>query len=156
MNGRQTSDRPAEPGKERTVKEHLTHGAFPDDLRVFTSVLDDSDTRVLRIAIREIGLRGSGAEAPQLVPLLAHGDEAVRLGVLHALTRIGTMAEVPALIERLDPGDRAQFRAARHALEEITGHNIGVGLDPDERLRETIAADWRQWWGERKAEGQPR
>jgi len=29
MNGRQTSDRPAEPGKERTVKEHLTHGAFP-------------------------------------------------------------------------------------------------------------------------------
>lgn len=134
---------------------YLSRGPFPDQLRVFASVLGDPDTRVVRVAIRELSLRGDDAWAPEVGALLAHADPQVQLAAVQALERIGTFDQLPSLVDLLLPEDRSLFRATRKTLEAISGHRIGAELDPKLPRRQEIAAEWRKWLAEGPKPAEP-
>jgi len=125
---------------------YLSRDRFPKDIGSFEFALHDPDTRVVRLALQQLGLRAPPGRSGAILPFLQHENPEVVLDALHALGAVGTAAEVPIILEAMDPADRSQFGAARAACERITNHSLGLGLDPDLGERKSPKLAWWAWW----------
>ncbi|MBT4028433.1 MAG: hypothetical protein HOE66_03350 [Planctomycetes bacterium] len=137
-----------EPGFRLQGAEYLSHLDFEQSISVFRGALLDSDLRLVRIGLVELGLRLEVGEGAFLYPLLSHTDSDVAFDALQALARIAVMSDVPALLEQLDPTKRSHFRMAHKGLEAASGNVIGSDLDPNQDRRQELHDLWQQWWAE--------
>lgn len=124
---------------------YLARDLFPGDLDVFIGALVDSDSRVLQVALNQLGLRGGPTDAECALDFLDHQSMAVRIAACGCLERAGEMAQAPSLLPLLVPENRALFRAARRALQSLCQHRVAIGFDPRLAEREEIAIGWRLW-----------
>ncbi len=136
------------PDPEMRLKgiRYLARDRFPNDVGVMEFALRDQDPRILVIALEQIAQRSERGRQAAVLPLLQHDDERVVLRALRALRQVGTETALGAVITAMDPDNRAQFRAARDAAEAISGHAIGLGLDPSLEERRQIKKAWVDWF----------
>ncbi len=138
--------------------------------------LGDTDVEVRRLAFE--GVRGKElvAEAtPVLIELLPGEGLVMRREIVRALGKAGSSAALPVVRTRVLDEDAATSQIAIRALAERRDAgsvpNLIAALDSDSRGVRTYAmralvvitkeraggtvADWKRWWGKRKAETSP-
>ena len=124
---------------------YLARDRFPGDLDVFIDALYDVDLRIVRVALNQIGLRGSASDADFARDFLDHPNIEVRISACGCIERGGDVDQAWAILPLLIPEDRALFRAARRCLQSICGETILYELDPNLEQRTAIAAGWQLW-----------
>jgi len=97
------------------------------------------------VAMKELSRRGGREYVARLIPYSSHQDREVRMDALRALGKIGDLDELPVVLSALNPEDREVFRVAQKSLEEMSGHVIGLSLDPSLEERRELQAAWREW-----------
>lgn len=127
---------------------YLARDRFPKDIVTFELALKDPDVRVMRLALEQLALRSEFGRTDGIGPLADHEDAQVATAALRALGALGTAEDMPYILNAMNPENRSQFAAARGAAERITGHTIGVGLDPGLEERRNIQLAWDSWWKE--------
>ncbi len=125
---------------------YLARGSFADDVLVFLESLEDSESRVVAIALRQLGIRAPGEIQDFVAEFLDHPDPAVRDAAVEAAGRTANLALVPMLLARLNPQDRTAFRRLRSALTRLTGRMQGLEMDPNLEERGALMRGWRLWW----------
>ncbi|MHC4380791.1 MAG: hypothetical protein ACYSU1_06855 [Planctomycetota bacterium] len=128
--------------------DYLSRDRFPKDVGNFEIALRDPDARIVHGALEQLALRSERGRYAAVMPSLEHADPAVVVQALQTLGALGTVTVMPRVLVHLEPEDRARFRAARSAAEQITGHTIGLGMDPGFEERKVLALAWRTWWQE--------
>lgn len=90
---------------------------------------------------------------PDLRPLVADEDPAVRFEVARSLVSMGDLKYAPVLIEGLD-SEKAPVRYnCQMALRDATKRDFGYDhLEEDLATRRQGALRWRQWWGEQQGD----
>lgn len=134
--------------------EYLSRDRFPRDVGNFEIALRDPDPRIVRLCLQQLAERGEPGRFAAVLPSLEHGDPEVVVEALQALGALGTAEILPRLLEHMVAEDRARFRAARSSAERVTGHTIGLGMDPGFEEREVLALAWRTWWQENQGSAQ--
>ncbi|MDA0667493.1 MAG: HEAT repeat domain-containing protein [Planctomycetota bacterium] len=127
---------------------YLARDRFPKDIGTFEFALNDPDVRVMRLALEQLAIRSQVGRTEAIAPLALHEDTQVATAALRALGVLGTAADMPSVLDAMTPENRSQFAAARSAAESITGHTIGVGLDPELEERRNLKLAWWTWWKE--------
>lgn len=127
---------------------YLAQDRFPKDIGTFEFALQDPDLRVVRLALEQLAQRSPMGRTEAIRPFALHPDSEVCTAALRALNALGTADDIPVILEAMNPEKRSQFAAARSAAEKITGHTLGVGLDPDLEERRSLKLAWWTWWKE--------
>jgi HEAT repeat protein len=109
----------ADPAVVVTIREAIaTMTADGVDERI-TGRLNDVDPAVLSLVVGLIGDRRIGTATPKILPLVDHGDTAVRTAALAALGSIVDLGNIDVLIKKaVAPRDDAEATAATTALKE--------------------------------------
>jgi tetratricopeptide (TPR) repeat protein len=125
---------------------YLMRGDYPSDLADFVHALADSSQDVVEVAISQIALRGAVSDLSHIENFLgATNNHQLRIAAIRAFASLGNEAHADLILPHADVQARDLFRAWRMCLEQLTGHTIGVGLDPNLEERNAIVRAWRQY-----------
>lgn len=127
---------------------YLARDRFPKDIGTFEYALQDPDLRVVRLALEQLALRSQIGRTEAISVFALHEDGEVATAALRSLAALGTAEDMPVILEAMNPENRSQFTAARSAAEKITGHTLGIELDPDLEERRHLQLGWMAWWKE--------
>ncbi|PCJ54942.1 MAG: hypothetical protein COA70_04455 [Planctomycetota bacterium] len=127
---------------------YLARDRFPKDVRTFEFALNDPDLRVVRVAIQQLALRSAVSSLEAIVPFTQHQDSEVAVDAIRAVAHLGSTREMPMILQAMDPEDRSKFAAARIAAEKLSGHTLGLSLDPNIEERRNLKLAWWAWWKE--------
>lgn len=126
----------------------FVHTKDPAARKVIETALKDRDARTIVAACDAIGLGNRRELVPQLVKMLKHRSEKVRIASLQALYQLREEDVVPEVFKAFCAADNPRVRfEAWQTLERLTRQEHG--LDPN---------TWQDWWMEQKgevAEGAP-
>jgi len=128
--------------------QYLARDRFPKDVGTFEFALADPDLRVVRIAIQQLSLRSENGRIESIAPFVQHEDTEVAVVAIRAIANLGNTNTMPLVLQAMDPENRSKFAAARMAAEKLTGHTVGLNLDPNLEERRNLKLAWWAWWKE--------
>jgi HEAT repeat protein len=163
----------------RHACDHLQKHGGPDQTAALIELLGDSDSGVVKSAVRAIGRCGATEDAAALKPLLAASDGEIRVEAAAALAELGS-SKGPAALERLalheEPrvrrsaavamgrlGDSVYLprlielledetsvqRAALRALPQVVGRDIAADQATPPASLRESIELWQDWYRER-------
>lgn len=124
---------------------YLARDRFPTEVSTFEMALRDPDSRVVRVALAELGKRAERGRVKAVVPLLAAESQDIRIAAIRAVGLLGTTDQVPQLLAALIPEDRTLFRVARAALHGVCDTRLSINMDPDLEERRKLREVWLAW-----------